>query len=249
MTPPKKTSSKEKQTRLPIQKLQTDFVSLASHSLRTPLSAIKWFVEMLQSGSAGKLSPKQKQFLQHIYESNERMIGLVNDLLEVSRIDGGRMALRPEPVRLERVLEEVLEENASELKSKRIKASLTIATTPLPPVYVDARKIRHVIANLIRNAMHYTPAGGSIVCSVKPDSSKVSVEIKDSGFGIPQAEQGKVFQKFFRGSNAVAVDANGTGLGLYIVKGIIEGSGGKISFTSKEGKGTTFSFTLPVAKT
>lgn len=225
--------------------IQTDFVTLASHQLRTPLSGIKWYIEMLLSGRAGKLTEKQAEYLKQIYRSNERAINLVNDLLDVSLIEEGHVHLELRPVKVEQVVEEILDNFSALIKSSKVRVNFHIVGGPLPPAIADAEKLKRVIVNLLSNSVKYTSGGGLIEIKVQPNQHHLIFSIADSGVGIPVADQRSVFQKFYRGQNVARLSPDGTGLGLFIAKSLIGAMGGKIWFESEEGKGTSFYFTLP----
>lgn len=244
-------------------KAKTDFVTLASHQLRTPLSIIKWYVDYLVCGDAGDLNEEQEKFLREVYRSNERLIELVNALLDVSRIDVGTFSIEPEPTDVIERCESALERFLPEIKEKEI--NLIKAYDEFPPLKLDPRLAKIIFQNIISNAVKYTPQGGTIMISVKKTEKDIFIRVSDSGCGIPRSEQPKMFTKLFRGSNAKKIESIGTGLGLYIVRAIVEKSGGKIWFHSpslelllgpdqkdseipldKRNKGTTMNITIPL---
>lgn len=225
----------------------SEFANLTSHQLRTPLSGTKWLLELLQKDS-GNLTRKQKEFVEKINMENDRMIALVNDILEVTRIESGQTKLYLQPTDIAGVIRTILKEKAREVKNKQLEIDFTIEHEPFPQVITETNKIKQALLNIISNAISYTPAGGKISVDLKTENNMVKGAIADTGVGIPKSQQAKIFGKFFRGSNVGTMETSGTGLGLYIAKSFMEASGGKLWFDSTEGKGTTFYFTLPIAK-
>jgi signal transduction histidine kinase len=227
-----------------IDTAKTEFVSLASHQLRTPLTAINWYTEMLLSGDVGKINKEQKKYLEEIYHGNQRMVDLVSALLNVSRIDLGTFAVEPEPTNLKSVAESVLLELEPMIQKKQLKISQKYSRG-VTALMFDSKLIRIIFQNLLSNSVKYTPEKGAVDVSVEVKDEKVRIVVADTGYGIPKDDQEKIFTKLYRADNIREKDADGTGLGLYIVKAIIEQSGGTISFVSEENKGTTFHVTFP----
>jgi PAS domain S-box-containing protein len=230
-----------------IDKLKTEFVSVASHQLRTPLTGIKWFLEILLSEKAGKLNAKQKDFIAQIDSSNERMIDLVSDLLSVSRIETGKkFSIVKKKIDIIKVINSVLSDVIALAKERRVKViGCGVANHQKLMVMADSDHIRQVFNNLITNAIKYSKKGGVVELGCNYGAKKVEFFIKDSGVGIPASQQKQVFDKFFRANNIITKETSGTGLGLYISKAIVNGHGGKIWFKSTENRGTTFYFSIP----
>ena len=237
-----------------IDKAKTEFVSLASHQLRTPLSTVNWYAEMLLSGDAGKLNEEQKKYLGEVYKSNQRMVSLVNALLNVSRLELGTFVIEPEPTNVVELARSVIGEQKPQIDEKKVTLS-TIFEKNIPTIQADPKLLRMIIENLLSNSVKYTPEGGKIEISLSLDDKKnVLIKVSDTGYGIPKNQQDKIFTKLFRADNVREKDNEGTGLGLYIIKSIIEHSGGKVWFKSPavgrvegdENPGTTFYVVLPL---
>jgi len=228
-----------------VDRMKTDFISLASHQLRTPLSAMRWFLEMILNGDLGALNKDQRDVIANINESNNRMISLVNALLNISRIESGRIIINPKPTQIVKLTKKVLL-SVKERFDKKGQQLLFKADLNLPEISLDQDLIIQVMLNLLTNANKYTPQGGKISVNIFQKGGLVYFQISDSGYGIPEDEQKNIFKRFFRSTNIVKIVTEGTGLGLYLAKAIIDSSGGKIGFISKLNQGSTFWFGIPV---
>lgn len=224
---------------------KSEFISVAAHQLRTPLSAIKWVFRMLLDEDVGPIGKEQRDFLQKGYDSNERIIKLVGDMLDVARIEEGRFGFEFYFVDLIGLVQKTIDGFKIKTQEKNITLVLEKPEV-LGPIKLDPVKIELVLQNLLDNALKYTHVGGTITIKVEIIGSHVRVSIKDTGIGIPAGQKERLFVKFFRGTNAVKLETEGSGLGLFIVKNILLRHGGTINVESEENKGTTFSFTLPL---
>lgn len=229
-----------------IERMKTEFVSLTAHQLRTPLSAIKWTLRMFLDGDLGEITNDQREFIEKTYKSNERMIALINDLLNVTRIEEGRYLYKLSLADMESLVQKVINSLKEEIQKKKIKFKFQKPLRKIAKIRVDLEKIILAIQNLLNNAIQYSHFGGGVTVSLRQVDKDIEFSIKDNGIGIPKDQQGRVFTKFFRGANAIRIETEGTGLGLYITKNIIEAHGGAIWFESEENKGSTFSFILPI---
>jgi PAS domain S-box-containing protein len=229
-----------------IDKAKTEFVSLASHQLRTPLSAINWFTEMLINGDAGKVNAQQKEYLREVYNGSRRMVALVNALLNVSRIDMGTFAIEPRPTKIQDIATIAIKDLKQQLKEKHISLVKEVSNK-IPVISLDPNLVLIILQNLLSNAVKYTPNKGVITLRIVRNTKILVIEVRDTGYGIAEPDKEKIFQKLFRADNVRERVPDGTGLGLYVVKSIIEHCGGNISFTSKLGKGSTFRAILPAS--
>jgi len=230
-----------------VQQMKTEFVSVAAHQLRTPLSAIKWSLKMLEK--EGDLNEKQEDLLQKTYISNEHLIQLINDLLNVSHIEEGRFLGEVEKQSLVPIVQSVIKEHQQYIEKQDLDLQFKLQLTKeqeLPLVEIDKEKMKIAMDNLIGNAIDYTPSGGRVRVRLTRQGNKIRFSVEDNGIGIPEEQQDRVFERFFRSKNALKKKTEGTGLGLFITKNIIEAHHGKIWFESVRGQGTTFYFTLPI---
>lgn len=227
-----------------LDRAKSEFVSLASHQLRTPLSAIGWYAEVVLKEKLGPLNDEQKRYLMQIAKSNHRMIDLVNSLLNVSRIEMGTLTIQPKAVDIGVLIQGIITELHSLTQQKQIIVSVMIPEV-LPSIEVDPQLIRIAIENIIVNALKYTPNGGGVTIAVSEEQSGIRIMITDTGYGIPRNQQPNIFTKLFRADNIRSKEPEGNGLGLYLSRAIVERSGGTLSFSSEEGKGTTFAMVLP----
>ena len=234
-----------------VDRLKSEFVATVSHELRTPMTSIRGYVDVLLMGAAGALNENQEHFLKIVKSNTERLTILVNDLLDVSRIESGRITISPEALDLRGLTEDVLADNLrrSQEENKPITFSMDAPNT-LPLVYGDGDRVRQVIGNLVENAYRYTPANGQVVVHLHAvNGSEVQIDVQDTGVGVDEKDKEKIFERFYRGEDPLVLAAAGNGLGLSIVKQLVEMHKGKIWMESEgEGMGSTFSFTLPTYK-
>ena len=234
-----------------VDRLKSEFVATVSHELRTPMTSIRGYVDVLLMGAAGAMNENQTHFLKIVKNNTERLNILVNDLLDISRLESGRVTLSPQALDMREVAEDIIGDvlRRSQEENKPIALSLD-APKKLPPVIGDSERVRQILANLIDNAYHYTPENGTITVQIhKPNGAQeVQVDVKDTGVGIALSDQTRVFDRFYRGEHPLVLATPGTGLGLSIVKELVEMHKGRIwvKSTGVPGEGTTFSFTLPV---
>lgn len=226
-----------------INRMKTEFISIASHQLRAPLASIRWSLNMVERN--GNSEAKRKEYLSLIEENNQRMIVLVNTLLDVSRIEQGRMTFSPVAANLKTLTERTIKELSPLARASNVKVKLEIIGK-IPNIFIDENKIQIVIQNLINNAIKYTKGKGEVRVLLSRKKKNILLSVTDQGVGIPEFEQQKVFKKFFRSSNVMRHQTIGSGLGLFIAKAIVEAVCGEIYFESKQGKGTTFWVRLPI---
>ncbi len=226
-------------------KLKSDFISIASHQLRTPLSAINMYTRMLQGGMAGKLSEPQQEYTRIVLSSVERMNELIDTLLNITRIEAGGLSIHSQYLHFDDLLRTIVEEFEPAAAEKQLRFTHEI-DAKLPEVHSDSLLLREVCANIISNAIKYTPELGTVHVSLEQRPSSLLLTVKDTGYGIPETAHKHIFTKFFRAPNITVSDVSGTGLGLYLTKAIAENLGGEIWFESTEQAGSTFYFSIPL---
>ena len=232
-----------------LDQAKDEFISMASHQLRTPLTTAKGYVSMVLEGDFGKINPQMKEPLTQSLDSANRMAGLVSDLLNVSRMEAGRFFIDTTDVDLNVEVPAEVSQLQTMADSKNVKLVYTKPAKPVPMMKLDLDKTRQVIMNLVDNAIHYSAppnGGGKVEVSLAQEGANIVFKVVDNGIGVPLAQQKKLFKKFFRAANAQNTRPDGTGLGLYLVKRVVEDQGGEVVFESKEGKGSTFGFSIPV---
>jgi signal transduction histidine kinase len=230
-----------------LDEAKDEFVSMASHQLRTPLTSIKGYISMVLDGDAGKITETQKDMLGQAFFSSQRMVYLISDLLNVSRLKTGKFIIEPKPVYLPNLVEDEINQLQDGAKAKNLTLVFS-KPKHFPTLNLDDMKIRQVVMNFTDNAIYYTPSGGKITVSLKETEKAVEFTVVDSGIGVPKAQQPKLFTKFYRADNARKARPDGTGLGLFMAKKVVVAQGGSIIFASKENKGSTFGFSFPKEK-
>jgi PAS domain S-box-containing protein len=226
-----------------LERMKSDFVGTVSHELRTPLSAIKGFLELVADGEAGPVNETQREFLDIAVRNSDRLGTLINDLLDMSRIESDRMEMKSQPVDLRAALSEVAATFRHEAFTKGLVLREDLAELPL--IQGDKARLIQVFCNLVSNAIKYTQRG-QIELKAVPVQEAVEVIVLDTGIGMTPEEQAHLFTKFFRGSNPIVAESRGTGLGLVIAKAIIQAHGGAIDVQSRSGEGTRFRIMLPL---
>lgn len=228
-----------------LDKTKGEIISIASHQLRTPLTAIKWLSEQMLAPVRTMNRAELRKNTQRIHSSNERMITLVNDLLNVSRIELGTISLSYKPYDLPKAIDEIVNEIKAEIKNKHLKVTTHIEPG-LDAIVTDPRHLQVILQNLITNAVKYTPEKHQVTIAASKEHDKLHLTVKDTGYGIPAKQQSQIFSKLFRADNARKSVTDGTGLGLYVGKAMVDQLGGKIWFESVEDEGTTFFVVIPL---
>lgn len=229
-----------------LDQIKSEFVSIAAHQLRTPLTGIRWSYQAILDGETGSLNPEQRRLLESGLGATLRMVELVNDLLNVARIEEGKFGIRLVRQPIAPLITRLVERYAELAQRKGVIFSYTPAAGPSPDILLDEEKITIVLDNVLDNALKYTEPGGKIFLRIAVQEKCLLMEVADTGIGIPKSQLHRVFTKFFRADNALRFHTAGTGLGLYVVKNIVEKHGGAIEIASNIGKGTVFRITLPV---
>lgn len=230
-----------------LDEAKDEFISMASHQLRTPLTSIKGYVSMLMDGDAGKPNKNQIKLLEEAFASSQRMVYLIADLLNVSRLKTGKFVIEPTNIFMPKVVQGEIDQVLPTAKAKKITLSYD-APKHFPMVSLDETKIRQVIMNFVDNAIYYTPQGGKIDIQLIAKKDVIEYKVVDNGIGVPKEQQAKLFSKFFRADNAKKARPDGTGLGLYMASKVVSAQGGSIIFSSEVGKGSTFGFSFPLSK-
>jgi signal transduction histidine kinase len=230
-----------------LDETKDDFISMASHQLRTPLTSVKGYLSMVIEGDAGEINETQRKMLSQAYTSSQRMVYLIADLLNVSRLKTGKFVLESAPTDLSKMIDEEI----GQLTETAAARSLTLnydKPVDFPTLMLDETKTRQVLMNFIDNAIYYTPKDGHITIELKDTGPTVEFRVIDDGIGVPKSEQHHLFTKFYRAGNARKARPDGTGLGLFMAKKVITAQNGVLIFDSKEGKGSTFGFIFDKAK-
>ncbi|HET7320787.1 MAG TPA: ATP-binding protein [Candidatus Saccharimonadales bacterium] len=230
-----------------LDETKDDFISMASHQLRTPLTSVKGYISMVLEGDAGTLNTTQKKLLEQSFYSSQRMVFLIADLLNVSRLKTGKFVIEPAPVNLADMVEEEVEQLQKGAASKELTLTYE-KPKEFPALMLDETKTRQVVMNFIDNAIYYTPQGGHIRVELTETPASVEMRVSDDGIGVPKHEQHHLFTKFYRAGNARKARPDGTGLGLFMAKKVVVAQGGAIIFESEEGKGSTFGFVFSKSK-
>ena len=228
--------------------VQSEFVSTAAHQLRTPLAGIKWSYSTLLDKGTGPLNDIQKEIAEKGLETIDYAISIINDLLNTARLEEGKAAFNFTEQPIGPTIQEILSQHEETIKEKNIKLVVDVPLNSAFSFRFDKQRIMIVFDNILGNAVKYTPPGGEVRLKSFRREKEIQFKISDTGIGIPQKDSDKVFTKFFRSKKAISFETSGSGLGLYVAKSIIERHGGTITFESEEGKGTTFTITLPLSK-
>lgn len=228
-------------------RMKSEFIAIASHELKTPLSAIKWALDLILSYKKEQCNEEILEYLVAMNENNERLIKLTNNLLDVSRIESGSFTLNPKKQSIVELIEDLVKELQPLASVSSVSLTFSQPQEQISPFYFDSDRMKVVLVNLIHNAIKYTKGKGNVNLSITRNGNKAVVEVRDTGVGIPRHDQPFIFSKFYRSNNTFMYQTQGAGLGLFIARAFIEASGGKIGFKSSEGSGSVFWFSLPIS--
>lgn len=232
-----------------LQSAKSDMISISAHQIRTSLSAIKWIMKMFIDGDLGKLTTEQENLIKKAYEDNDIAINVVTELLEASKIENAEEKKYSfSEVNLIELIEDSIFDFSGEALSRKIEMIFLKPETKFPTIKADKQKFRVILQNLLENSIKYSNLNGKVFISIKEKNGLIEISVKDSGIGISEEGKKNIFEKFYRDTTAEKKECVGSGIGLFTVKKIVEGHGGKIWFESTEGEGTTFFFTVPVYK-
>jgi signal transduction histidine kinase len=227
-----------------LERIRINFLSVASHQLRTPLSGTKWLIETMREGILGDIPKEQKEYLDHLYKINEQMIGLVSDILSTLRLESEEALIKKEKISIASLLEDVLSMMAAAVKERKIALQSPLNHRMLT-IETDPEILKSIIGTFLSNAINYSMPGKKVILDVKKEPKTILFFVRDFGIGIPKREQKRMFERFYRASNAKKLKPSGTGLGLNIAKTLAEKIGAEISFESEENKGSTFYLRIP----
>ncbi|MBI2515236.1 PAS domain-containing protein [Candidatus Wolfebacteria bacterium] len=226
-----------------LDEAKSHFLSIAAHQLRTPLTSIRWYTEILSSGDAGVLNNDQKSFLNQVYKATLRLINTIDLVLALTRVEAGQIKMQNDIVDLKKLTDDILNELEPSISEKKVK--IEIKSAPKEEIATDASMLRLTITNLLTNAIRYSHERGSIEIKIESKPQEITYSVTDNGIGVPSHQQNRIFEKFFRADNAIVKSPDGDGLGLSLAKKLVELGGGRINFESRENKGSTFFFSIP----
>lgn len=230
-----------------LDRAKDDFVVMASHQLRTPLTSIRGYISMIVDGDFGEITNEQRRILDDVYSNCTQITYLIGDLLDMSRIQTGKWAIHKTPVQLAQIVSSEIDQISVTAQGRNISLDFTTGEN-LPAIQLDENKIRQVVMNLIDNAIYYSHNGGKVEVNLHQEEDDIIFTVRDYGIGVSNSDKENLFKKFFRGSNARTVRPDGTGIGLYMAQKVVTGHNGRVIFDSKEGEGSTFGFRIPISK-
>lgn len=228
-----------------VSKMKSDFISTAAHQLRTPMTGIRWALEALQKSS---LTPDQQALVDSAVGKSHDLVTIIGTLLDISSIESGKYRYNFQPTDMDGVLEDIARDFSPLAQARQVSLYYEKSGVPLGKVTADVERIKWVLNNLVENAIHYTPAGGSVRLTIESGLGRLFIRVKDTGIGIKETDRGNIFERFYRAPNAIQKENSGNGLGLYIARTIANDHGGDLNFAPNEaGPGTTFTLSLPLA--